>query len=505
MATSIPRHAALDDPKTVFEHTVAALDERLSELRKQQDEDEAPANWLTPADEKDIQAITKRWKNLPKNYLDFLTRFSPLNVSIPEEDEPFAREIVLLGASELIDGQVGYAVDSRTGRPDKAWPGQYLVIAHVGRDPFALDLSQTKGADAPVAFAPHGQGRWDLLPIASSFQEFLEALTEGEPTVEDPKEEIQRLTRKIRKTPDRPRLYVKRGECLVYVGQYKRALKDFDKAIELGGNSSDVFEGRGNAWFGLEEIEKAIDDYTRAIKRQPTVEAYCNRGRAHASLGQSGKAIADLTKALELDPEDADARFYRGEAYRDRMDLARAEADFSQAIEFSDGEEDWLDECYLYRGGIHCDTNRTDEALADLNRSLELDPRSACALVFRANTYCRMKDYRKALADYEKAVRLDADYDYALAALAYLLATCPTASIRDGKRALRLAERAVKLTKGKENLDSLAAAQAEIGKHDEAVKTQMKAIKLCENRTELPKLKEQLAAYRAGMPYRDME
>ena len=58
-------------------------------------------------------------------------------------------------------------------------------------------------------------------------------------------------------------------------------------------------------------------------------------------------------------------------------------------------------------------------------------------------------------------------------AMAWLLATSPEASLRDGARAVELAQRAVRLTGGREPdaLDTLAAAYAEAGRFAEAVET----------------------------------
>jgi uncharacterized protein len=92
--------------------------------------------------------------------------------------------------------------------------------------------------------------------------------------------------------------------------------------------------------------------------------------------------------------------------------------------------------------------------------------------------------------------------------LAWLLATCPDESIRDGARAVELAE-SLCAGPAKDDpwaLDTLAAAYAEAGAMTKAVATAEQALRLAndEHAEALAKAVEQrLATYRAGQPYRE--
>ena len=505
MAFNVSRHPALEKPQTPFEWTVAELDQRLDELRTELDESDGPANRLTLADPDDISAIKKRWKKLPDNYVDFLTRFSPLDVSLPVDGEDFSPHIVLFGAAELIERQVGYSVDE-SGKPMQDWPKHYVVIACLDADPFVLDLSGSNGNDASVLTSEHGQGSWDFDSLAESFMEFLDALADPDDDVDESNadERIEELSAKIRRSRAHPLLYFKRGMCLAMIAENKRAVKDFNKAIELGMTNARAHLALGDAYFDLDQFEEAIAEYTTSLKHQKTAEAFGNRGEARGELDRYPEAIADLTRAIELDDDDADYWYNRGESYWFQGDEKRAEPDLTRAILLSDGDEDWLASCYVFRGGARCDTKRPTEALKDLNRAVKLDPDSDTAFAFRGNTYVQLKKYGKALTDYEQCVELDSDDAYNLAVLAWLLATCPDDKIRDGRRALELAKQAVKQADGKEHLEPLAAAQAETGKFADAVKTQEKAIKLCDDRQELKGLRNALECYKGGRPNRNI-
>src|SRR5204862_5479877 len=61
------------------------------------------------------------------------------------------------------------------------------------------------------------------------------------------------------------------------------------------------------------EYEKAIKDYTEAIKLEPKFgPAYSARGAAYAQIGDVFKGISDFDEAIRLDPKDTTALYNRG-------------------------------------------------------------------------------------------------------------------------------------------------------------------------------------------------
>jgi spermidine synthase len=89
-----------------------------------------------------------------------------------------------------------------------------------------------------------------------------------------------------------------------------------------------------------------------------------------------------------------------------------------------------------------------------------------------------------------------------------VLATWPEASLRDGSQAVVLAERAVRLSGGREPaiLDTLAAAYAEAGRFTEAVDVTKQTLVLAErqnNRQRVEAVEARMALYEAKTPFRD--
>jgi tetratricopeptide (TPR) repeat protein len=87
-------------------------------------------------------------------------------------------------------------------------------------------------------------------------------------------------------------------------------------------------------------------------------------------------------------------------------------------------------------------------------------------------------DYGKAVADYSQAILLDPKGAREYNNLAWLLATCPQASVRDGKKAVQYALQACELSEWKDPacVDTLAAAYAEGGDFDHAVKYEQQSL-----------------------------
>ena len=120
----------------------------------------------------------------------------------------------------------------------------------------------------------------------------------------------------------------------------------------------------------------------------------------------------------------------------------------------------------------------------------------------------RRKTFTKPLplADFREAVRIDPDCGDAHNDLAWLCATCPDGKLRDGKAAVEHAETACELTDWKDPwyFGTLAAAYAELGNFDEAVKWEKKAIESPDYpRDALEEARAQLKLYEQRKPFRE--
>jgi tetratricopeptide (TPR) repeat protein len=271
--------------------------------------------------------------------------------------------------------------------------------------------------------------------------------------------------------------------------------------------------GVDNAKAGLEALERgnsilAIELFTRAIKSEQLslrdLEAsYYNRGYAWDEKGEYDKAIADYTMAIELNPKFTEAYYNRGNAWEFKGQLDKAIADYTYAINLNPKHFN----AYYKRGIIEKRKKQYDKAIADYTSAIKLNPRFAYAYNNRGNAWDDKGRYAKAIADYNKAIELNPKDATAYSNLAWVLATCPDERHRDGKQAIKFAEKALGIKEAAHILDTLAAAYAEAKKFQDAITTQEKAIarlqKAGKKKEFIAEFQRRLESYRGNKPWRE--
>lgn len=110
------------------------------------------------------------------------------------------------------------------------------------------------------------------------------------------------------------------------------AIADYGESVRLEPDSFVPYILRANAYDDNGDQERAIKDYDKAIELNPRADFYNNRGNALRKVGDVDKAIADLDRSIKLDPGYYGAYWNRGLAYRDKGDKAAAAEDFRKAL-----------------------------------------------------------------------------------------------------------------------------------------------------------------------------
>ncbi len=127
--------------------------------------------------------------------------------------------------------------------------------------------------------------------------------------------------------------YYKSGNENYKKGDYDKAISDFTEAIRLKPKFAEAYNDRGAA-YPRKSADKAISDFTEALRLNPNYAlAYYNRCVAYDEKGDYDKAISDCTEAIRLNPKFAKAYYNRGIVYYNKGDYDRAVADFKSALQ----------------------------------------------------------------------------------------------------------------------------------------------------------------------------
>jgi tetratricopeptide (TPR) repeat protein len=286
---------------------------------------------------------------------------------------------------------------------------------------------------------------------------------------------IRVMGRAIKLAPWRPHLYAFRAACFGARDMLAEQLVDLDRCIELSPTNAEALRDRASLHSRRDDHERAFADLSRAIELDPShAGSFQSRAYHHKRRGRMDLAIADFSQAIALKPEcepllrsraeaclkegsaemaemaladlnevmsldgrpSAETYWLRGHAYRKRGDLARARADYDEAMSL-----DWdrFDELQR-RMRLHRQLSFTAELLDELETLLVIDPSDVDALAEHAKLLSKAGEHARALTDLDRAIELDPERGELFHQRAEVLR-----SMRKLKKALEDESRAVEL------------------------------------------------------------
>jgi tetratricopeptide (TPR) repeat protein len=216
-------------------------------------------------------------------------------------------------------------------------------------------------------------------------------------------------------------------------------------------------------------LDEAIAEYRKALAIKPDlVAALNNLGVALAQQHRLDEAVPRLRQAVRIDPAFASAHYNLGMALHDAKDAVGAIAEFQKAV-------DW----------------KPDYVAAHHQLGALLEEQGKIA---------------DAIAHYRKAVEIGSDNADIYSSLAWLLATSSATSLRNAAEAVEHAQRANRLSGGRQPviLDTLAAAYAAAGRFPEALTAARQALELAGQQSDkvlIDGLRSRIALYEASRPF----
>jgi tetratricopeptide (TPR) repeat protein len=217
-----------------------------------------------------------------------------------------------------------------------------------------------------------------------------------------------------------------------------------------------------------ERIERALAATAKIVEAHPgNLEAWFARAELFWLQGTNNQAIGELSEVVRQHPENAEVYIRRAQAYNDAKDFSKA--------------------------------------MADADYAIRLDPCNGHGYLQRAFAFALQHKYQLAVEAYLEAINVDPELAEPFNGLAWLLATCPDPSVRNGTKAAEYINRALQLAPDRWDIwGTRAAVFAENSDFENAVSWEER----CVQRNDLSeeqrrRASERLALYRAGKPYRE--
>ena len=283
-------------------------------------------------------------------------------------------------------------------------------------------------------------------------------------------------------------------------GQTDQAVSHYRQAVALRPQYTEAHYNLARLLAEKREFKDAIEHYEAALAINPEdAEAHNNLGATLFEAGMVDDAIGHYTKALAIRPDYAEASCNLATALLTKGDIDGAIARYLPCLEVLPNEPDGqynLASALLRKG-------RIDEAITHYEKALELLPENPDAHVNLGSALLAKGRLQDAIAEYRSALRLAPENTAAQSNLAWLLATSPDPSIRNGPEAVLLAEQASQRSGGTKAvvLRILAAAYAEAGRFDEAKDTANEALQAADSQGNFglsKMLRTDIALYESG-------
>lgn len=183
-------------------------------------------------------------------------------------------------------------------------------------------------------------------------------------------EALQAARHSVRMAPRFGFAWARLAELEFSLGNIRAAKRAIDRAVELSPLNAQAQAIRGFLLAAQNDMEGALAQFNQAIRLDSSLpEGWLGRGLCRLRRGDRANGLHDLRKAVVIEPSRSLPRSYLGKAFDLRGDiaLARQELDLAEKLDPNDPTP------WLYRALLNQRENRINEAVSDLQRSMQLN------------------------------------------------------------------------------------------------------------------------------------
>jgi tetratricopeptide (TPR) repeat protein len=195
------------------------------------------------------------------------------------------------------------------------------------------------------------------------------------------------------------------GVTLFSQKAYDEAISLFDMALQINPNLAEAYYKRGNCHSQKGNYREAVNDYTKAIELTAMYTKASNNSRlTFKDQNVIERAAADGMKAIELRPNLSDTLFNRGLAYLKswHAEDQKAFADFSRVIALDDRNI----RAYFHRGQSALALGFTEIAIADFSKVITADSSFRNGYCERGLEYITQGSFDLGMKDFQKVIEL---------------------------------------------------------------------------------------------------
>lgn len=232
-------------------------------------------------------------------------------------------------------------------------------------------------------------------------------------------------------------LFIK-ANCLNDLEKLDESLELYNRIISVQDNFYLSYGARGIVYHKLGKKEQALSDFNYSLENEKTNAILYNlRALLHIDYENFDLALNDLNRALKLDKKYNEARINRAFVLRMIGKKRKALKD----VEKLGSETELNAEGYLQKGIVYFKNNDNQNALEYHNLAIDSDPNLVEAIYSRALVYCNLEEYRKAIEDLDRTMKLDNSHfmEFLLNGYAYIYF-----KMKDYNQAIKYAEKTLK-------------------------------------------------------------
>ena len=217
------------------------------------------------------------------------------------------------------------------------------------------------------------------------------------------KDAINQFTKAIDIQPDYSNAYLARAAAYEKLDMLKEASEDYDRASTFESNNTDVFYQAARLSYLLGEYQEAIEKADASILLKKTnPDGYVIKAKSLMALARYEEALETSNSALTL-METAENFYLRGLINVELGRFGPAEEDFLKTV----GKDPRHVNAYIALAELRLGLDKTAFALSHVNRAIELDPNNREAYLVRSKIYIKQMDYPKAIDDISKNIRMN--------------------------------------------------------------------------------------------------